>query len=151
MPIPPERWISNLLEIATSIADRKMQEDKWAAGTWNIWEHPGEMVNTVDAYVLDGFIEAFPGILSSEQKTSAQRLLDEVNHFCASSPDTLEPAELLSDPNWERVRQSADDFIKQFAEKWPPPGTEDRARELVDEWMRAVAKRNAMTKTNAGS
>jgi hypothetical protein len=151
MPITPERWISNLLEVSKLIADRRMQEDKWAAGTWSIWEHPDEMVNTVDDYVLDGFIEAFPAILSPEQKTSAQRLLDEVNHFCASSPDTLEPAELLSDPNWERVRQSAAKFVTAFSGRWPAPGTEARARELVDEWMRAYAKRNAMAKTNAGS
>jgi hypothetical protein len=141
MPITPERWVSNLLEIATSIADRRMQEDKWAAGTWNIWEHPDEMVNTVDDHVLDGFIEAFPTILSPEQELSAQRFRDEVDSFCKSSADTLEPAELLSNPNWERVRRSADEFIKQFAGRWPPPGKEDRARELVDEWMRAVAKR----------
>jgi hypothetical protein len=147
MPITPERWISNLLEVAMSIADRRMQEDKWAAGTWNIWEHPDEMVNTVDAYVLDGFIEAFPTILSPEQKSSAQRFRDDVNHFCASSADTLVPAELLSDPNWERVRQSAADFVQAYAGKWPEPGSEDRARELVAVWMDTVAKRNAKAKS----
>jgi hypothetical protein len=141
MAIPPEQWISNLLEIATSIADRKMQEEKWAAGTWNIWEHPDEMINTVDVYLLNDFIDAFPSILSSEQKSAARRFRDEVDSFCASSADTLEPAELLLNPNWERVRQSADEFIQQFAGSWPPPGKEDRARELVDEWMRTVAKR----------
>lgn len=147
MAITPERWISNLLEVATSIADRRMQEDKWAAGTWNIWEHPDEMVNTVDDYVLDGFIEAFPTILSTEQKSSAQRFLDDVNNFCASSADTLVPAELLSDPNWERVRRSAADFVQAYAGKWPVPGTEDRARELVAVWMDTVAKRNAKAKS----
>jgi hypothetical protein len=141
MAIPPERWISNLLEVATSIADRKMQEEKWAAGTWNIWEHPDEMINTTDDYVLEGFIEAFPSIFSSEQESAARRFRDDVNDFCASSAATLEPDELLFDPGWERVRQSADEFIKEFAGRWPPPDKEDRARELVDEWMRAVAKR----------
>ena len=146
MPITPERWISNLLEVAASIADRKMQEEKWAAGTWNIWEHPDEMMNTVDAYVLDGFIDAFPTILSPEQESAARRFRDEVDNFCASSPVTLEPAELLSDPNWEHVRQSAEGFIRAFSSKWPPAGRQDQARELVAEWMKAVAKRNAATK-----
>ncbi len=151
MAIPPELWISNLLEVATSIADRKMQEEKWAAGTWNIWEHPDEMIGKTDDSVLDGFIDAFPSIFSAEQESAARRFRDEVNNFCASPSASLEPAELLLDPNWERLRMSADAFIKHFAGKWPPPGTEDRARELVDEWMRAVAKRNAMAKTNPGS
>jgi hypothetical protein len=151
MPIAPGQWIANLLEVATSIADRKMQEEKWAAGTWDIWEHPDEMINTTDAYVLDGFVEAFPTIFSSEQESAARRFRDEVNNFCASSRASLEPAELLSDPSWERLRECADEFIKAFAAKWPPHGTEDRARELVDEWMRAIAKRNAMAKADSGS
>lgn len=140
MPITPELWISNLLEIATSIANRKMQEDKWAAGTWNIWEHPDEMICTVGDYVLDGFIDAFPTLLSPHQESAARRFRDEVDNFCTAVPGALEPAELLSDQRWERVRQSADEFIRAFAGEWPPPGKEDRARELVDEWMRAVAK-----------
>ncbi|HEX6495038.1 MAG TPA: hypothetical protein VF018_06110 [Acidobacteriaceae bacterium] len=145
MAIPPERWISNLLEVAASIADRKMQEEKWTAGTWNIWEHPDEMINTTDDYVLDGFIDAFHSLLSPAQESAARRFRDEVNNFCASSPTSLDPAKLLFDPAWERVRQSADEFIKAFAGKWPPSGAEDRARELVDEWMRAFAKRNTKT------
>jgi hypothetical protein len=150
MAIPPERWISNLLEVATSLSDRKMQEEKWAAGTWNIWEDPDEMINTTDDYVLDGFVEAFPSIFSSEQESAARRFRDEVDHFCASSSATLEPAELVSDANWEQLRQSADEFIKAFAGRWPEPGTEDRARELVAEWMDIVAKRNARLKVSAG-
>ena len=149
MPIAPEQWISNLLELATSIADRKMQEEKWAAGTWNIWEHPDELLNLTDDYVLEGFVEAFPSVFSSEQESAARRFLNEVDHFCASPSAGLKPAELLSDPTWEKVRQSADEFIKQFAGKWPPPGKEDRARELVGEWMRAVAER--YKKANAGT
>jgi hypothetical protein len=147
MSITPELWVSNLLEIATSIADRKMQEEKWAAGTWNVWEHPDELINSTDDYVLDGFVEAFPSIFSSEQESAARRFRDEVDHFCASPSATLEPAELLSDPNWEQLRQSADEFIKAFAGKWPPAGAEGRARELVAEWMDIFAKRNAKAKT----
>jgi hypothetical protein len=146
MAIPPERWISNLLEVATSIADRKMQEEKWAAGTWNIWEHPSEMIDTTDAYVLGGFVEAFSSIFSLGQESAARRFRDEVDNFCATSGARLEPAKLLFDPGWERVRQSANDFIQQFAGKWPPSGKEDRARELVDEWMATTAKRNAEEK-----
>jgi hypothetical protein len=150
VPITPELWVSNLLEVALSIANRKMQEEKWATGTWNIWEHPDEMICGTDDSVLDGFIEAFPSIFSAEQESAGRGFRDEVDHFCASPSATLEPAELLSDANWEQLRRSADEFIKQFAGKWPPAGAEDRARELVDEWMHAVVKRNAMGKTNAG-
>jgi hypothetical protein len=146
MAIPPERWISNLLEVATLIADRKMQEEKWAAGTWNIWEHPDEMINTLDAYVLDGFIEAFPSIFSPGQESAARRLLDELNKFCASAPVHLDPAKLLFDPSWERFRQSADEFIREFSRRWPAPGTEGQARKLVDDWMRAVGKPSANSK-----
>lgn len=134
MSITPELWISNLLDIATSIADRRMQEEKWTAGTWDIWESPDEMINTTDDYALDGFVEAFPTVFSSEQESAALRFRDEVDRFCASSAANLRPTKLLSDPTWERVRQSAEEFTKAFAGKWPPPGTESRARELVDEW-----------------
>lgn len=146
MPIAPEQWISNLLELATCIADRKMQEEKWTAGTWNIWERPDELINSTDDYVLDGFVEAFPSIFSVEQESAARSFRDAVEDFCAAPSLMLEPVQLLTDPNWEKVRQSAEGFLKAFSGKWPPPGTEDRARELVDEWMSAVARRNAMTK-----
>jgi hypothetical protein len=151
MPITPELWVSNLLELATCIADRKMQEEKWTAGTWNIWEHPDELINSTDDYSLDGFVEAFPSIFSAEQESASRRFRDAVDGFCASSSLNLKPVQLLSDLNWERLRQSADVFVEAFAGKWPPLGTEDRARELVDEWMRAYAKRNAAAKANPGS
>jgi hypothetical protein len=147
MPITPERWIANLLEVATSIANRKMQIEKWGAGTWNIWEHPDEMICRTDDSVLDGFIEAFPSIFSAEQESAVRGFRDEVDHFCVSPSATLEAAELLSDPNWEQLRQSADEFIKAFTGKWPPAGAADRARELVAEWMDIVAKRNAKAKS----
>lgn len=58
-PITPQRWLMNLLEVAAEIADKNKQEERWLAPDAKAWEHPEELINTVEDCVLDGFIEAF--------------------------------------------------------------------------------------------
>ncbi|MFZ0664056.1 MAG: hypothetical protein WAM66_15310 [Acidobacteriaceae bacterium] len=141
-PITPRRWISNLLEVADDIANRRMQEDRWRAGTWNIWEHPEEPINTVDDHVLNGFIEAFESTFTPDQEIASHQFQDELDGFCSASPQSLNPAEVLDDPQWELVRLRADAFISAFKDRWPEPASKEEADRLLREWMQAYAEKS---------
>src|SRR5579875_3420777 len=141
-PITPQRWLSNLLEVAGAIADRRMQEERWRAGTWNIWEHPDELINTVDDYVLDGFIEAFASTFTPEQEAVIRQFREEFEGFCTAAPESLDPRAVLVDPKWAMVRKRADAFVAAFKDHWPDPSSKEEADRLLEVWMRAYAEKS---------
>ena len=141
-PITPERWISNLLEAAGAIANKTLQEERWATCTWNIWEHPDELINTVDACVLDGFIEAFASTFNTEQSAAIQEFSKELDKFCIESPKSLDPTQVLADPKWAIVRQQAATFVQAFQNRWPRPGSEDDANQLLQIWMKTFPRKS---------
>jgi hypothetical protein len=120
-PITPQRWVANLLQAVADIADRENQERRWLAPDAQAWECPGELinVNVVDDCVFDGFIEKYASTFSDEQQKTAAQFKDELTHYCAMTPQHLEPADVLADPKWERVRQKAGAFLVAFRDKWP--------------------------------
>lgn len=140
-PLTPERWISNLLEAAGAIANKTMQEERWATGTWNIWEHPDELINTVDAYVLDGFIEAFASTFNTEQNATIQEFSKEFDKFCVESPKSLDPTQVRADPQWAILRQRAAIFIQAFQGRWPELVSEDEANQLLQIWMKTFPRK----------
>lgn len=141
-PITPLKWVSNLLEVAGGISDREMQKERWSTRTWNIWEHPDELINTVDDYVLDGFIEAFATTFTQQQCVAVSRFRDDYEGFCSSPSATLDPNELLVDTQWERLRRSSDAFIAAFQQSWPQTGRAEEAEVLLQAWLRAYAARS---------
>lgn len=141
-PMTPQRWISNLLEIAEAIADRKIQEERWRTGTWNIWEHPEELINTVGDYVLDSFIEAFANTFTPDQGIAIRRFQDELERFCSATQQSLDPVRVLVDPQWEMVRKRADAFVVAFKDCWPEPTSKSEVDRLLQDWMQAYAEKS---------
>ena len=117
--IPAVRWIGNLLEAAELIANREYQETRWLAPDAYAWETPGEAINTLDDYVLNGFIEQFEKSFSPAQAKAVTAFRDEVDRYCIATPQRLEPRDVLSDPAWEVVRTKASDFVQAFKGSWP--------------------------------
>lgn len=117
--IPAERWIGNLIEAAELISNREYQESRWLAADAFAWETPNEAINTLDDYVLDGFIEKFADSFSPAQAAAVVAFRDEVDRFCKASPRDLDPAQVLADPGWETVRSKASAFVKAFKGSWP--------------------------------
>jgi hypothetical protein len=122
MSITPERWLSNLIDAARSIADNERQERRWLAPDAYAWERPEEEINVLmDDSVFEGFLEKFGATFSLAQATTATALCDAVNAFCNPAPDDfLNPAEVLADPRWHDIRQKARSFISAFEGQWPP-------------------------------
>lgn len=118
-PIPPQRWIGNLLEAAQSIADRQLQESRWLAQDAKLWESPDEAINTLDECALPEFIATFSETFTAEQALAITRFRDELEAYAKATPQHLEPADVLADPRWESVRTRASQFVLSFQEKWP--------------------------------
>jgi hypothetical protein len=119
-PMTPERWISNLLEAATDIADKKRQELRWTAPDRYAWERPEEVINVLlDDSVFEGFLEKYASSFSDQQRQAAFQLRDAMNKYCDDTPTWLEPSEVLADARWEAIRQDAAEFIVAFKGKWP--------------------------------
>jgi hypothetical protein len=120
MSITRELWISNLLEAASMIADQKTQEQRWLAPDRYAWERPEDLLNDLDAYNLDLFIDEFASQFTGDQLDAAAHWKKQVDDFCDATPDNLDPAQVLVDPRWESLRENARAFIAAFQDKWPP-------------------------------
>ena len=117
MSIEPDRWLSNLIDAARSIADKEKQESRWLAADAHAWERPEEDLSVLmDDSVFDGFIEQFEATFLPDQ----QRAIFAFHHAvdADATPGFLNPAEVLADPRWHDIRQKASDFITAFEGKW---------------------------------
>jgi hypothetical protein len=117
--ITPERWLSNLLDALGQIADKEHQERRWLAPDAYAWEHPEELINSVDDVVFEGFLERYTPTFSREQREAAFGFRDALNDYCERTPQNLDPAATLADPRWDFVRQKGAAFVAAFSEKWP--------------------------------
>lgn len=116
----PERWIANLLEAASMIADKETQERRWLAPDAYAWERPEELINVLwDECNLVLFIDEFNDEFTDVQRDEILQLKCLVDQYCDATPDRLDPARVLADPRWEAVRESARAFLTAFQGKWP--------------------------------
>lgn len=116
----PERWIANLIDAASMIADQRQQEVRWSAPDRYAWEGPSELINSFwDDGVFELFLDQYAGTFSEEQRRSAFDFRDTLNAFCDATPDVFNPVETLGDPRWQLLRQKGAAFIDAFAGKWP--------------------------------
>ena len=116
----PERWIANLLEAASVIADKETQERRWPAPDAYAWECPEELINVLfDDCNFELFIKEFNDEFTGIQRDMALELKNLTDHYCDTTPDRLDPAQVLADPRWEAIRESARAFITAFQDKWP--------------------------------
>jgi hypothetical protein len=120
LPMTPERWISNLLEVAEAIADKEHQERRWRAPDRKPWECPDELINVVfDDCGIDLFLQEYAATFAPEQRTAAFSFRDALNDLCHGTPQILDSAATLTDPRWAIARQKAAEFVGTFKGKWP--------------------------------
>jgi hypothetical protein len=118
-PLTPERWLANLLEVAGRLSDKAYQERRWLAPDRHAWECPDEPLNELDDCCLDLFADQFSRTFSNEQAQAISRFQKGINQPSSSSLWDLPVQEILIDPRWEAIRESARGFIASFRDKWP--------------------------------
>ncbi len=120
MSITPERWMTNLIDAARSIADEARQVRRWLAPDAYAWERPEEEINVLDDCVFDGFIETFAATFSPAQTNAATAFRDAVEAYSKATPGWLDSVDVLADPRWHDIRSKARAFIEEFEGKWSP-------------------------------
>jgi hypothetical protein len=118
MAISRELWISNLVGIAKDLGDSEQQRSRWLAPDAAAWERPAELLCVaVDDYQLELFITEEGSTLSPKQLSIAVALLQQSVEYDCGPTGWRDPEEVLSDPVWERLRQTARDFVAAFQER----------------------------------
>ena len=121
MSITRELWISNLLESASTFADKEAQERRWLASDRYAWECPEELINDLyDGYNFELFIEEFDNTFTKTQRAAILLWKKQIDELCNATPGWFDEKQLLADPRWESIRESARAFIAAFQDKWPP-------------------------------
>lgn len=119
-PMTPERWIANLIGVASDIANREKRETRWLATDAYAWERPEEVINVLfDDSNFELFLDKYNSTFSAEQHSTAFTLRDDIKRYCDATPQWLNPEEVLADPRWHAIRESAAAFIAAFEDAWP--------------------------------
>jgi hypothetical protein len=117
MAISRELWISNLVGSARAIGDSQRQQLRWLAPDAAAWERPAELLCVLlDDNQLELFLKEEGHSLSSTQLSTAA-LLEEAIKYDVGPDGWRDPEEVLNDPSWEKVRQTARAFESAFEEQ----------------------------------
>jgi hypothetical protein len=115
MAISREHWIRNLVGVAKDLGDSEYQRSRWLAPDAEAWERPAELLNVaLDDYQLELFITEEGSKLSSKQLSAATAFLQQATEYDCGPTGWRDSREVLCDPVWERLRQTARDFVAAF-------------------------------------
>lgn len=101
-------------------ANKEEQERRWSASDRYAWERPEELINDLyDTYNFDLFIQEFDNTFTETQRAAILLWKKRLDEFCDATPSWLDEKEVLADPRWEAIRESARGFTTEFQNKWP--------------------------------
>ena len=104
-------WRQNVLDAAQRAADRTYQERVWFGHDPQRRDSPDDLICTfTDDLVFDKFL--LDPQLSQREREAAARLYKAIEEYADSTPQVLKPADVIDDPQFERVRIAAREFLK---------------------------------------
>jgi len=117
MTVSYDQWLSWILEAARHIASREYQEQAWFPGA-KYRSSPHEVYLTLmEDRLFDRFFETYGSSFTDEQTQSWKELRQRLEEYYDSLPTHPDPLLVLTDPAWEKVRESARIFVEAFATK----------------------------------
>ena len=112
-----EQWLNSILDVARETADRRFQEEAWLSGRPST-SSPSEIYNQLfDDYSFDLFFEAYSEGFSPSQLSSWTEFKLELETFENKFPEFPNERIVFEDPDWQRVRQAATQFVAAFEQK----------------------------------
>jgi len=112
-----EQWLILILDVARETADRKFQEEAWLSGRPST-SSPSEIYNQLfDDYSFDLFFETYSKGFSPSQLSSWIEFKLELERFEDKFPEFPNERVVFEDPDWQRVRQAATQFVAAFEQK----------------------------------
>ena len=103
-------WRTVLRQIVAAIADEEFQRQTWFGGSHYIFG-PDEAFNSFlgDA-ATEAFLERDDTGLDEPQMEAGRKLLRQMTILCDATPNPIDPYEMIDDPRWQEIRQSAAHF-----------------------------------------
>jgi hypothetical protein len=104
-------WKNIIMDFAIQVSDREYQRLSWFGKGPEV-SSPDELYNGLfDDGMINEFLEKYAHDLTPEQCDAGKKLVRQMNHYAAVSPKSLNPTDVIDDPRWEEIRQSALLFV----------------------------------------
>ena len=109
-----EEWLNCILDAAQDIASRPFQEEAWKAGG-DVASSPDEVYQVLmEDCTPDLFFETYGKTQTEEQMRCWRDLKTRLTSYYDKMSLYPDPAQVLTDPEWELVRQAARSFLQVF-------------------------------------
>jgi hypothetical protein len=109
-----EKWLDSILQAAHNIGSRAFQAEAWKAGG-NVVSSPDEVYQVfMEDCTPDLFFEIYGAALTDEQVRSWSDLKLRLTGYYDRMSLYPDPTQVLTDPEWELVRQAARRFVLSF-------------------------------------
>ena len=106
-----ETWKKMITDVADEISDLEYQRSSWFGKGERI-SSPDELYNGLfDDSMIEEFLETHAKDLTEEQRRAGRELVRQMNQYAPANTEHLDPAAVIEDPLWDRVRLSAQSFV----------------------------------------
>lgn len=104
-------WKNNIKEVVKDIADKGFQEEAWF-GKGDYISSPDEVYCTLfDDFIFEDFLENNEAGLTDTQKNLGYKLVSALESYSPKDQALAEPSKIINDPEWDRVRGAAQEFL----------------------------------------
>jgi hypothetical protein len=112
-----EQWLARIVEAVRDIASREFQQEGWfPAG--KVVSSPDEVYQVlIEDCTFDLFFQTYGSRFTEDQMRSANQLRSILQQYYDRMPKHPDPLQVLSDPQWDAVRQAAQKFVQAFSDQ----------------------------------
>jgi len=115
-----DQWLEYILEIVRAIASRRHQEEVWLGPRQEInWV--GDLYDALDKELFEDFFEKYSDKFTVDQLNAWNRFNETFMGYGDKLPTYPDPKAVISDPDWQVVRDAAAQFVAAFEQKHPAP------------------------------
>jgi len=109
----PEIWKSAICDVVEDISNEEFQRAAWFGLIPNVVSSPDELICTLfDDFIFSEFLTSLEVNLTSRQRSVGQILKTKMEKFVASTPDQLDPRQVIDDERWSEIRLAARAFLE---------------------------------------
>jgi len=109
-----EEWLRCILCAVGHVASRRYQEESWFPGGTAV-SSPDELYLTLmEDCTFDLFFQTYGSAFTNAQETIWREFRSRLEQYYDKLPKNPDRLQVLNDPEWESVRQSAEKFVQIF-------------------------------------
>src|SRR5712692_1639468 len=112
MPADVRAWRKVLAGVVDSIADEALQRRAWFGTGPEVWSPDEAFCQFFDDAAAEEFFERDDTGLTQQQLTAGKHLVKLMHQLADETPNHIDPAALIDDPRWQKIRAAAARFHK---------------------------------------